>query len=101
LDIGMPELDGYEVARRLRGDGCRAVIVAVSGYAREEDRRRSSEAGFDHHMGKPIDCDQLLALLSGGEDVDSPVAASSETRTRLRFRGAGGSPGVIDSETAP
>ncbi|QEH37299.1 Autoinducer 2 sensor kinase/phosphatase LuxQ [Aquisphaera giovannonii] len=68
LDIGLPGMDGYEVASRLRREDCgkHAVIVAVSGYGQEEDRRRSREAGFDHHMIKPVDHDALLALLSGG-----------------------------------
>src|SRR5581483_7095555 len=54
LDIGLPGMDGYEVATRLRQEeSCRdAVIIAVSGYGQDEDRRRSSAAGFDHHLVK-------------------------------------------------
>jgi PAS domain S-box-containing protein len=64
LDIGLPEMDGYEVARRLRESGhAGAVIIAISGYGREEDRRRSREAGFNHHLSKPLDHDALLTLL--------------------------------------
>ncbi len=66
LDIGLPELNGYEVARRLRtepGYG-RAVLVALTGYGGEEDRRRSLSAGFDHHMVKPVDFDALQTLLA-------------------------------------
>jgi PAS domain S-box-containing protein len=68
LDIGLPGMDGYEVASRLRLEECckDAVIVAVSGYGQEEDRRRSKEAGFDHHLIKPLDHDALLSLLSAG-----------------------------------
>ena len=71
LDIGLPGMDGYEVAARLRQDECckDAVIIAVSGYGQEEDRRRSREAGFDHHLIKPLDQDVLLSLLSA-EGVD-------------------------------
>ena len=67
LDIGLPEMDGYEVARRLRGDeNCRrAVIVAVSGYGQEDDIARGREVGFDHHLVKPVDRDALLTILSG------------------------------------
>ena len=67
LDIGLPEMDGYEVARRLRQEeGCRdAVIVAVSGYGQEEDVALGRVAGFDHHLVKPIDHDALLLILSG------------------------------------
>ena len=66
LDIGMPAMDGYEVARRLRaqpsGEGL--AIIAVSGYGQDEDRRRSMEAGFDTHMTKPLDTSRLIELLT-------------------------------------
>ena len=67
LDIGLPEMDGYEVARRLRQEeNCRhAVIVAVSGYGQDEDVALGRAAGFDHHLVKPIDHDALLMILSG------------------------------------
>ena len=66
LDIGLPGMDGYEVARRLREETglAGAKLVAVSGYGQESDRRRSREAGFDHHLVKPVDPDKLLAWLS-------------------------------------
>jgi PAS domain S-box-containing protein len=66
LDVGLPVLDGYEVARRLRDrpGGERLMLVALTGYGQEEDRRRSSAAGFDHHLVKPVDIDRLLELLS-------------------------------------
>jgi PAS domain S-box-containing protein len=66
LDIGLPGMDGYAVVRRLRKeDACKnALIVAVSGYGREEDRRRSREAGFDQHLVKPVDYDALLSVLA-------------------------------------
>ncbi len=66
LDIGLPGMDGYEVATKLRRDPCckTAVIIAVSGYGHEEDRRRSREAGFDHHLVKPIDFDSLVSLMA-------------------------------------
>ena len=64
LDIGLPGMDGYQVARRLRQEGLsEAVIIAVSGYGQEEDRRRSSDAGFDHHLVKPVDYDALVMLI--------------------------------------
>jgi signal transduction histidine kinase/CheY-like chemotaxis protein len=68
MDIGLPGMDGYEVARRLRHDAELAagisLLVAVTGYAEDEARRRSSEAGFDHHLVKPVDPDGVLALLA-------------------------------------
>jgi signal transduction histidine kinase/CheY-like chemotaxis protein len=61
LDIGLPGMNGYEVARTLRSapDGARVFLIAVSGYGQDEDRRRSLEAGFDHHLVKPVDPAQL------------------------------------------
>jgi len=65
LDIGMPKLDGYEVARRIRAQpwGRRITLVALTGWGQESDRRRSGEAGFDSHLVKPLDLDKLTALL--------------------------------------
>ena len=65
LDIGLPGIDGYEVARRLRREpGLETIaVVAVSGYGREGDKQRAREAGFDRHLVKPVDPDELLALL--------------------------------------
>jgi PAS domain S-box-containing protein len=67
LDIGLPGMDGYEIARRFRrqpGLG-QALLVALTGYGQEDDRRRSREAGFDHHLVKPVDLDALQQLLAG------------------------------------
>jgi two-component system, chemotaxis family, CheB/CheR fusion protein len=66
LDIGLPGMDGYEVARRLRAipELERCVLVALTGYGQEEDRRRSSAAGFDYHLVKPVDPQSLTELLS-------------------------------------
>jgi CheY-like chemotaxis protein len=66
LDIGLPGLDGYEVARRLRANPTagRPLVAALTGYGQEEDRRRSREAGFDLHLVKPVDPDELLRLLA-------------------------------------
>jgi signal transduction histidine kinase/CheY-like chemotaxis protein len=64
LDLGLPGMDGFEVARRLSADpDFEAVMVAVSGYGRDEDRRASREAGMKHHFVKPIDFPALRALL--------------------------------------
>ncbi|MBK5298207.1 MAG: CHASE3 domain-containing protein [Vicinamibacteria bacterium] len=67
LDIGLPGLNGYEVARRIRSmeGGRRVVLVALTGWGQDEDRRRTVEAGFDHHLVKPVDFDALKALLAG------------------------------------
>jgi signal transduction histidine kinase/CheY-like chemotaxis protein len=66
LDIGMPNMNGYEACRRIRqqpgGDG--VVIIALTGWGQDEDRRRSSEAGFDEHLVKPLDPAVLMKLLA-------------------------------------
>jgi PAS domain S-box-containing protein len=69
LDIGLPDMDGNELARRLRADAQTGaiVLVAVTGYGQEQDRRAAFEAGFDHHLVKPVDMDELAALLAGIE----------------------------------
>jgi PAS domain S-box-containing protein len=65
LDIGMPRLNGYEAARKIREHpwGEKAVLIALTGWGQEEDRRRSREAGFDHHLVKPVDPPELIKLL--------------------------------------
>lgn len=65
LDIGLPGMDGYEVARRLRAEPCGAdtLIVAISGYGQQEDRERSKAAGIDHHFVKPVDLEELRRVL--------------------------------------
>jgi PAS domain S-box-containing protein len=67
IDIGLPEMDGNELARRLRADpATRAIVlVAVTGYGQEQDRRTALDAGFDHHLVKPVDMDKLAGLLAG------------------------------------
>jgi CheY-like chemotaxis protein len=65
-DIGLPGMDGYEVARQLRAGGARGIrLVAVSGYAQPEDVARAIEAGFDAHVAKPLDPEELARLLAG------------------------------------
>ena len=66
LDIGLPGIDGYEVAARLRkqpelGD---CLIIGITGYGQEQDRRRSRDAGFDEHLVKPVDLNQLWSLFA-------------------------------------
>jgi CheY-like chemotaxis protein len=65
LDIGMPEIDGYEVARRVRGDTRyqRMLLIAVTGWGQETDKARAMAAGFDLHFTKPVEPQQLIELL--------------------------------------
>jgi CheY-like chemotaxis protein len=64
LDLGLPELDGFEVARRVIAAGHRPWLVALTGYGAEADRRRSREAGFDEHFVKPLEMKALRGILS-------------------------------------
>jgi DNA-binding response OmpR family regulator len=66
LDIGLPDMDGNELARCLRRlpHSAAATLVAITGYGQETDRARSAEAGFDHHFVKPVDMASLLAVLA-------------------------------------
>jgi CheY-like chemotaxis protein len=66
LDIGMPVLNGYEVATRIRGEawGDDVTLIAVTGWGRESDKRAAYAAGFDHHLTKPVDPEQLERLLA-------------------------------------
>jgi signal transduction histidine kinase/CheY-like chemotaxis protein len=68
LDIGMPDLSGYEVAQELRREpwATRLQLIALTGWGQEDDRRRASEAGFDHHLVKPVDPDHLESLIASG-----------------------------------
>jgi CheY-like chemotaxis protein len=74
LDLGLPALDGYAVASALRAAGSRALLVAVSGYGRPQDRRPARDAGFDHHLTKPVHLEALLAVV-GADAPASPTAA--------------------------
>jgi len=74
LDIGLPGFDGYEVARRVRSDPRldRALLIAMTGYGQDRDRLRSQEAGFSHHLVKPVDPTALRELLA---QIDPPRAS--------------------------
>jgi CheY-like chemotaxis protein len=74
LDIGLPGMSGYEVARQLRADSrfSRTVLIAVTGWGSSEDRQRSREAGFDDHLTKPIDLAALDPLLDRVTPTSAP-----------------------------
>jgi CheY-like chemotaxis protein len=76
LDIGLPGLDGYEVARRMRASpcGCHALLVAVTGWTQAEVRQRSRDAGCDYHFVKPIDLGMLRDLLPAGKSAHTAHA---------------------------
>ena len=67
IDIGLPGMDGYEVARRLRAapGGRRVGLIAITGYGQAEDQRRAYEAGFDAHLTKPVAPERLRQVMAG------------------------------------
>ncbi|HET9767089.1 MAG TPA: ATP-binding protein [Thermoanaerobaculia bacterium] len=80
LDIGLPDLDGFEVAKRIRQNPLHQgmVLIALTGYGQEADRQRSREAGFDHHLVKPVDLGemhQILAKVKAGASTADPEPA--------------------------
>jgi CheY-like chemotaxis protein len=94
LDLGLPRLSGYEVARRLRGEieaGAtlpqEVLLVAVSGYGRERDRRAAREAGFDLHLTKPADPDEVLRVLAQRRTLRSDSRAAAAAGTGATRRG--------------
>jgi signal transduction histidine kinase len=82
LDIGLPGLDGYAVARQLRerGDTSHALLIAVTGYGQKDDRQRAVEAGFDYHFVKPTDPRQIQAAIEQGRPAERAAAPSSQSR---------------------
>jgi CheY-like chemotaxis protein len=73
LDIGLPGMDGYEVARRIRerSGGAGPRLVAVTGYGQASDRQRSREAGFDAHLVKPVELDHVRELVADAGESGS------------------------------
>jgi two-component system, sensor histidine kinase len=70
IDIGLPRMNGYQVAQRIREEphGRDMLLVALTGYSSPDDQHRSSACGFDYHLVKPVDPDQLTSLLSEGAE---------------------------------
>jgi PAS domain S-box-containing protein len=82
LDIAMPKMDGYEIARRLRSGKVleSTVLVALTGFGQESDRQLAQEAGFDHHLVKPIDVEKVRKLLET-KDVALPAGTARSARS--------------------
>jgi signal transduction histidine kinase/ActR/RegA family two-component response regulator len=82
LDIGMPGMDGYEVARRIRSsDHAAVLLIALTGWGQGEDRERSKRAGFDHHLVKPPDIDLLRNIVVG--DKSRTLAGTARQEVHL------------------
>jgi PAS domain S-box-containing protein len=90
LDLGMPLMDGFETARRIRAlpGGREIVLVALTGWGQDEDRRRTAEAGFDEHLTKPVDMERLAALLAG-DDHGPPASPAPPVAQRPTSRHTG------------
>jgi CheY-like chemotaxis protein len=71
LDIGLPGLDGYAVARQLRerGDTSHVLLIALTGYGQKEDRQRAADAGFDYHFVKPADPREIQVAIERGRNT--------------------------------
>ncbi|CAN5353287.1 hypothetical protein BH11PLA2_BH11PLA2_19600 [soil metagenome] len=78
LDIGLPGMNGYEVAKRLRTvlHHEPAVLIALTGWGSDNDKQRSREAGFDFHMTKPIESDKVIELITSLDLGNSPSLAN-------------------------
>ena len=96
LDIGLPKINGYDLARQLRQseDSRRIVLVAFTGYGQDDDRRRVREAGFDHHLLKPLEPEALEKIIDS-VPAHAPSAASDQ-RDEVARRAA-----AADAATAP
>jgi len=84
LDIGMPNLNGYDTARRLRERPWTkdVVLIALTGWGQEEDKRRAQEAGFNFHVVKPVDFANLRNILEGFSPAQPPSPGGSKRRRR-------------------
>jgi CheY-like chemotaxis protein len=84
LDIGLPGMNGYDVARALRAlpETSASCLIALTGYGQPTDRRRASEAGFDHHLTKPADPDELLRVVQ--EWLQSRSSATNDSTLRTQ-----------------
>jgi CheY-like chemotaxis protein len=78
VDLGLPGIDGFELARRARAAGSTSVLVALSGYGAPEDVKRAYDAGFDIHLTKPVDGKRLRALLESEPTMLRGAGARSE-----------------------
>jgi CheY-like chemotaxis protein len=78
LDIGLPGMNGYDVARQIRGSTASnpMTLIAATGYGQTEDRHRAQNAGFDHHLTKPVDCAALLELIESTRKPQSRESGS-------------------------
>ena len=81
IDLGMPRMDGFEVARRIRAEqwGSRTMLIAMTGWSREEDIEQSLNAGFNYHLVKPVEIDALRSLIANHSWPATPVLQAFES----------------------
>lgn len=103
LDLGLPRFSGYEVARRLRGEpaGDALLLVAVSGYGRERDRQAAREAGFDLHLTKPADPDEVLRVLAERRELRAASALAPVTTSSAPPHPSASAPGPSPDRDGP
>ena len=77
LDIGLPDIDGFELGRAVRRHGFRGTMLALTGYGQERDRQKAIEAGFDQHLTKPVDAGELQRAIAGTGEGGRAGAAST------------------------
>jgi CheY-like chemotaxis protein len=79
MDIAMPRLDGYQAAKRIRQQpwGKHMILIALTGWGQQQDRRRTQEAGFDAHLTKPVNYDAIMTLLTNLTNSASVAASQS------------------------
>jgi two-component system CheB/CheR fusion protein len=79
VDVGLPGMNGLEVARRVRGDGGNdgLYLLALTGYGQADDRQAARDAGFDDHLVKPVDLERLVRCLTEPHGADAPVASTT------------------------
>jgi CheY-like chemotaxis protein len=72
MDLGLPRIDGFDACRRIREQswGKQILMIAITGWGQDVDRRKSQEAGFDHHLVKPVEASDISALMSGATALE-------------------------------
>jgi len=86
LDLGLPKLNGYEVAKQIRLEpwGHKTILIAITGWGQAEDKELSREAGFDNHLVKPVDPDTLLKLINKRRAAHSSISTRSKSSKLYR-----------------
>ena len=84
IDVGLPDVDGHEVARRIRAvlDASEIVLIALTGYGTAEDRRLAREAGFDIHLVKPVESSALLKIFEGVRRASERTGTNADPAAR-------------------